>query len=405
MREPAARKILLVLEASLGGTGRHILDLARGLAERDSEVHLVYSNLRADNQFNLGLARLRSERPEIRVREIHIRRAVTLSDSVAFWRLFRYVRRQGPFDIIHGHSTKAGFIARLLPRVGVAARLYTPHALMTMDPGLRGFSRWAVCALESFLARLSSKVIVVSEQERCCALATGLTESKLALVENGVNTAELGMRVGMRAEIRRDLGIPADARCVGYVGRFCEQKEPARVLEAFALVRKRLSRQAKLVMIGFGPLENVLKVRAMQLGIDQDVIWPGPIDGAVHMTAFDVLAHCSRSEAAAYVLLEAAASGVPIVATRVGAAEELISAGGAGYICDPWSAEQFAELVFRILDQPTLHKTMSEAARKAASRFDVQAMVDKTCLIYDAVAPRQRYTQEPGLPASAAKPV
>src|SRR5580692_1042843 len=100
------RRVLLILEATLGGTGRHILDLARGLLERDNEVHLIYSDLRADVQFQRGLERLRTEWPEFRSERVRISRAVTVSDVAAFWRLFRYLRRHGPFDIIHGHSTK-----------------------------------------------------------------------------------------------------------------------------------------------------------------------------------------------------------------------------------------------------------------------------------------------------------
>jgi glycosyltransferase involved in cell wall biosynthesis len=378
-------RVLLVLEATLGGTGRHILDLANGLVSRGYEVHLVYSLMRSDPQFDSGLDRLCRARPELRTHEIAITRSVTLSDARVFWRLFRYVKKFGPFHIVHGHSTKAGFIARLVPGLGRAARLYTPHALMTMDSNLRGLSRFAVATLESLLARRSRKVIVVSEQEHLCALDTGIPESKLVRIENGVDTRELATRALARENIRRELGIPPKAACVGYVGRFCDQKEPARIIEAFALVRKSASRPTKLVMLGFGPLENALKSRSVELGIDRDVIWPGPLDGTKYVAAFDVLAHSSRTEAFAYVLLEALASGVPVVATRVGAADELIGDGSAGYICDPWATEKFAELVLKVLEEPATRSSLSAAARTVAARFDVKCMVDKVSALYDAV--------------------
>jgi glycosyltransferase involved in cell wall biosynthesis len=164
---------------------------------------------------------------------------------------------------------------------------------------------------------------------------------------------------------------------------------------------KRLSKPVKLVMIGFGPLEGTLKAYAAKMGIDRDVIWPGAISGAAHMAAFDVLAHCSRSEASAYVLLEAAASGVPVVATRVGAAQELIEAGQAGFICEPWGVERFAELVLRILTNPSVSAQLSQNARNVASRFDLRTMVEKTCSVYDMVAPVRRNNLETRVPTPA----
>lgn len=391
----------MVLEATLGGTGRHILDLANGLVSRGYEVHLVYSRMRSDAQFTSGLDRLCRAWPELHTHEIAITRSVTLSDARVFWKLFRYVRDFGPFQIVHGHSTKAGFIARLVPGVGRAARLYTPHALMTMDSNLRGLSRFAVRTLESLLARRSRKVIVVSEQERRCALDTGIPGSKLVRIENGVDTGELAKRALTRAKIRRELSVPPEAGCVGYVGRFCDQKEPARIIEAFALVKRNASKPTKLVMLGFGPLENMLKSRSVELGIDRDVIWAGPLDGTKYVAAFDVLAHSSRTEAFAYVLLEALASGVPVVATRVGAADELIGDGAAGYICDPWVTEKFAEFVLKILEEPTIHSSFSSAARTVAARFDVNCMVDRICALYEAVTSGSQPHSESALHVAA----
>jgi glycosyltransferase involved in cell wall biosynthesis len=399
------RKILLVLEATLGGTGRHILDLARGLLERDNEVHLIYSDLRADVQFQRGLERLRTEWPEFRSERVRISRAVTVSDVAAFWRLFRYLRRHGPFDIIHGHSTKAGFLARLTPGVRGAATIYTPHALLTMDPALRGVRRWAVSVLETFLAGLSNKIIVVSRDEWRCALETGIPERKLVLIENGVDLATLARRATKREEIRTSLGVPREAACVGFIGRLTEQKKPARVLEAFAIVARKAALPVKLALIGYGPFELALKARAAELGLERDVIWAGPLDGAAYVAGFDVLALSSLYEGFSYVFLEALASGVPFVSTRVSMAEELAQGGGAGFVCEPWEPAQFAELVLRILEDPSLHASLSEAARKVAARFDVGTMIDKTCHVYDAAAPPRRDTREPDMHTPAANSV
>lgn len=390
------RRVLLVLEATLGGTGRHILDLTKGLLDRNCEVHLVYSNLRADVQFTRGIAKLQRERPEFRTHQIQIARAVAPSDLRVFWRLFQYLKQHGPFDIIHGHSTKAGFIARLVPGTGNSAKIYTPHALMTMDPRLKGIKRRAVSTLESFLARRSTKVVVLSREEWQCARITGIPEDKLVLIENGVDIDALTRFSTQRVEVRKALGVPRDAGCVGFVGRLSDQKEPMRLLEAFALAKKRASRPTKLVIVGFGPLESALKARVIELGIDSDVIWAGPVDGAVYMSAFDVLALCSRIEGFSYVLLEAMAAGVPFVSTPVGVATEIVKRSGGGFVCSPWNSDTFADLLVRVLEEPGLRDSLSDAARRAVEEFSVDRMVDRISALYSSVAavrapiPRER---------------
>lgn len=381
------RKILLVLEATLGGTGRHILDLSRGLLERKNEVHLVYSDLRADVQFREGLEKLRAEWPAFRVARMRITRGVTVTDAPVFLRLFRYLRRNGPFDIVHGHSTKAGFLVRLVPGTGGAALLYTPHALMTMDSGLRGIRRLAVSLLESFLATRSEKIIVVSRDEWKCALETGIPVSKLVRIENGVDLEVFAQRAVRRAEIRAALGVPGEAVCVGFIGRLTEQKKPARILDAFAIVKQASRLPVKLVMIGYGPLEGSLKAHAAGLGLDRDVIWAGPLDGAAYVAAFDVLAHASLFEAFAYVFLEALASGVPFVSTPVGAAVELAESGGAGFVCEPWSTERFAGLLRRVVEDQALRTSMSAAAQRAVAEFDLDRMLNRISDLYEKVAP------------------
>jgi glycosyltransferase involved in cell wall biosynthesis len=264
---------------------------------------------------------------------------------------------------------------------------------MTMDPELRGAWRWAVALLERSLARVSDKVVVVSRDEWRCALETGIPEGKLALIENGVDPPVLAQDVECCANIRALLGVPRGASFVGFIGRFAEQKKPERVLEAFAIMRRNTVHPITLALIGCGPSEVALKTRAHELGISNDVIWAGQLEGAAYVAGFDVLLMPSLYEGCSYVLLEALAAGVPFVSTRVGMAEELASEGAAGFICEPWDAARFSDLVLRILENPTLRAALSAGARSVAERFSLADMVDKTSYLYDALAP-QRGTRE-----------
>ncbi len=137
----------------------------------------------------------------------------------------------------------------------------------------------------------------------------------------------------------------------------------------------------RLVFIGFGELEPLLRARAETLGIASDVIWLGPVDAREFICAFDVLALCSRYESFAYVFIEALASGVPVVSTNVGIAEELALAGAPVFLCDPWDASVFRETLKRVITASDSVK-ISEAAMNTARSFDLDRMVDQISRIY-----------------------
>ena len=375
-------KILLILEATLGGTSRHILDLASGLLERGTEVHLIYSTRRADQGFRGGLLALANSFEHFRCKELPMTRAVTLSDFACYLNLTRYIGEEGPFDIIHAHSTKAGFLARLLVNTQSARMIYTSHGLMTMNPELTGFRRRAVCTLESALARRTDTVIAVSEDERRCAVATGIVPTKLIVIANGIQFVSASVQSKQRKAIRSSIGLDSDAVLIGCVGRFARQKRPDRMLEAYALLRQRTPRTSRLLMVGWGALEEHLRRQVARLNLEDHVLFLGQADAANYMPAFDVLAHTARFEAFAYVFVEALAAGVPVVTTRVGAADELISDGITGYVCDPWNPEIFADYLQLLVDDPERRRAMSGAARQRAAHYSVDRMVDSTVELY-----------------------
>jgi glycosyltransferase involved in cell wall biosynthesis len=375
-------KILLVLEAALGGSGRHVLDLSDGLLALGHEVSLVYSSLRVDQAFLRGISSLRTRWPGFLCKSIPMTREVTFSDISTYLALSRYLRSNGPFDIIHSHSTKAGFLARLLVRTQSAKMIYTPHGLMTLDPDLVGLRRRAVCILEWMLALRSDTVICVSIAEYLCAIRTGIIPAKLVVAPNGIRRSAATTYARQREEIRAFLGVAADTVLIGYVGRFCGQKKPERVIEAFALLKQGTAKLVRLVMIGWGPLEADLRRQAAKLSVEKDVLFPGEVDGPTYITALDVLAHASSFEAFSYVFVEALSSGVPIVTTRVGGTDELISNGVTGYVCDPWEPSAFAEYLQLLVEDPHLRSAMSAAARERAAQYSVDKMVDSVAELY-----------------------
>jgi glycosyltransferase involved in cell wall biosynthesis len=383
----ASQKALLILEATLGGSGRHVLDLANGLLSRGFEVHLVHSVLRSDVQFQEGLSSLKLKHKRFRDLALPITRALSFSDLNIYLRIWKYMRKHGTFDVIHSHSTKAGFLARLLVGTKNAAQVYTPHSLMTNDPSLTGLKRMAVARLESLLARRARAVIVVSHAEAKCAQQTGIPARLIVHIPNGVDTARILLQRESRVLVRAQLGIPPHAPTIGFISRLCEMKNPDRMVQAFATLTRGWSgaQLPYLVMVGSGPLLEDLQRLAAELNVSDRIVWAGTLRGEDCVCAFDVLGHTSRCEGLSYVFLEALASGVPIVTTRVGGVEELEVEGGTGFICDPWNCLDFANLLMRLLCNGTVRQSMGERAIRTAQRFNLETMIGSIAHLYGAI--------------------
>src|SRR3546814_18107639 len=111
------------------------------MVERGHEVHLLHSESRADPDL---LAEIRGL-PGVRCQAFDMRREIGLDDLRVVWSLMRYLRKWGPFDVIHGHSAKGGGYARLLGILLPGRIVYTAHAMVTMAPIGRASCRERVC--------------------------------------------------------------------------------------------------------------------------------------------------------------------------------------------------------------------------------------------------------------------
>jgi len=321
----SAFRVLLVTEPSGGGSGRHVIDLARELTALGHSVSVVYSPVRAEPMFLRELERLSL----CAVEAIPMRRAVGPWDVRAAWTLRRLIDRLGPFDVIHGHSSKAGALVRLVAPRG-AARVYTPHAFRTMDPELKPWLGWIYGGAEWALASLTDCALVGSEQEHEEALRLGLRSNAVRRIVFGL--AE-GPQVS-RLEARNRIGLGDQDVIVGFVGRLTHQKAPERIIEAVAGSRHR---ELRLVIAGDGDQSGQLRTLIHQRGLTGRVIMLGWADGRAVMPAFDLLAVPSRYESLGYVYIEALAARVPVLASPTGLAPGLYADGRLGYLVEEGS--------------------------------------------------------------------
>lgn len=367
-------RLMQVLEPSGGGSGRHFIDLCRGLQARGHVVHAVYSPVRAEDRF---VAELRS----LDLAGIHVvamARSPGPSDFGA-WRALRGLMRQaGPFDVVHGHSSKAGALLRLhLPGRHVP-RVYTPHAFRTMDPGLGNLGKKVYGSIEKLLARgFTDRLICVSADEYAHARALGVPRRKLSIVINGVETPP----DDCRAAVRDALGIPADALTFGFVGRLCHQKAPERLVAAFDLAARSLP-DAHLLMVGSGEAEGDVRTRIAASAHPERIHLTAGFTGAKAMAAIDALVMPSRYEAMSYVMLEAAAAGKPMILTDVGGVSTVLRHGENGEVLENSDDPQpLADAMLRLAEPDRLARH-ADAARARSRDYGLERMICDTEAIY-----------------------
>ncbi len=258
-------------------------------------------------------------------------------DLAALWKLIRILRRIKP-HIVHTHTAKAGFLGRLAAwMAGVPVKVHTFHG--HVFHGYFGSRKTKFfLGLERWLARMTDRLIVVSESQREELTSTYKIADwdRFQVVPYGFDLrpfAEPQVRGGLRAE----LGIPADAFVVGFVGRLVPIKNPALLLDAIELVTTHAKGKGKhaspasreavhLLIIGGGELEESLKFAVKVKGLERRVSFLGWRRGLAQIYAeLDLVALTSKNEGAPFALIEAMASRKPFVATNVGGVRDLMS--------------------------------------------------------------------------------
>ncbi|KVM86168.1 glycosyltransferase family 4 protein [Burkholderia stagnalis] len=379
-RAPRLR-IALVVEAAGGGVAVHLADLIEGLSATDGvELHLIAPD---GPRFDDRILDARVLSRCTSVHRVPLQRAVGWRDALAVAHVHRCLRRIRP-DIVHSHSSKAGAIARLC--IGPWRQVYTPHAVYTLNPSLTDAQRRFYGTIERWLGRLCTHGIVAVSQDEAQHLqhALGIPSHRVRTIVNGVPPPD----TLPRRDARRALGLPDDAIVVGFVGRFDHQKGVDRLVRIARGVYRRCGHAVQFVAIGPGNFSAAA-------GPDADDLPPTlRVAGAVerasrYFSAFDLFALPSRYEGFPYVCLEAMAARVPIVASRVAGAVELVDAHGIGVIVpNDDDTTQFAHAVVALADDPAQRDRMRANCVTALDRFSAATMVRHTLDFYRALVPQ-----------------
>ena len=314
------RKVLLIAEAMLGGIRQHVFDIARGLDKKEFEVYLIYSDNRADDKFFEEINEVGKIVKLIKCNEME--RSIGLHDIKAYKKVKQYIKEIKP-DIVHCHSSKAGFVGRLAAkRYKVPLILYSPHAYAFQSPDLSDIKKKTYIYAERYLSRKAcSMTINVSKGEMNKALEYKIdAPEKFTLIYNGIPEIDLPDK----EELKEKIGLKKNVKYVGFTGRCAKQKDPMTFLE---IAKQVISRRddTEFIYIGDGELQEQM----------QDWIINNNLTGKIHMLgfrndsaeivgAFDVYLSTALYEGLPYSMIEAMRAGVPIIATDCVGNNELV---------------------------------------------------------------------------------
>jgi glycosyltransferase involved in cell wall biosynthesis len=277
--------------------------------------------------------------------------------------------------VVHNHASWYGLLVGTL--VG-AKRVETVH-------NVYHWLTWSQQIHYGLYCRLADRVIAVSEVVKRYTLdhLPFFQSGNFQVIHNGVDLAAFQSTSGTMTPPEN--GDADRNPLVGFIGRLTEQKGVEYLLDAAALL---LSRRIlhRLVIVGDGPLRPQLEAKAASLNLTNVTFVGYRRDISGLLQSFDLFVLPSLWEGLPVSLLEAMASGCPVVASRVGGSEEAVLDGTTGYLVAPRDVEALADRMAKLMAAPALREQMRIAAKlRVREHFSASAMVEQTACVYNEI--------------------
>jgi glycosyltransferase involved in cell wall biosynthesis len=377
MRETSDQplRILHAVRAPVGGIIRHILDLAKGQADRGHHVGIIADSLTGGERAEAALKEI-APHLKLGVRRIAIHREPHPAD-ILVWAHFMYLIRRLKPDVLHGHGAKAGAFIRLRPHSKRTIRVYTPHGGSLHYPleTLKGafYSRLERVLMNSTELFLFESAFARDTYQRTIGTPTGLVRC----VFNGVTADEFDPIV--KAD---------DATDLVYVGEFRHIKGADLLIDALTRLRAD-DKQVTLTLAGDGEEIEALKAQVQRHGLSGAARFIGHVKARHGFSRGKLLVVPSRADSMPYVVIEAAAAGIPMIAANVGGIPEIFGTHTEALFA-PSSADAMAEAIESALDDPAAADARAKSLReRILMHFSQKAMVEGVLAGYrDAFADR-----------------
>jgi sugar transferase (PEP-CTERM/EpsH1 system associated) len=337
-------------------------------------------------------------RTGVTIHALHKQPGLSLRTHGALWRLLRELQPA----VLHSYNLSAIEYAPVALAAGVPVRVNGAHGRDANDP--EGKNR-----KHNLLRRL-----MVPFYDCCYANSAamedwnrdviGVPARKSRMLANGIDAERFRPRAHGESVVASADPFGPGHVVIGTVGRIQAVKDHATLVEAFALLRQRLPRHTELLrlaIVGDGPLLQRLRDQVATLGLTDSVWLPGArTDVADILRGLDIFAMSSIAEGTPGSALEAMATALPVVGTRVGGIPEVIANGSTGFLVPPSDPAALAAALEQYVLSPELAAQHGAAGRERVLRkYSMAAMVAAYQDMYDSLCERKIKTKKGAVPS------
>lgn len=369
----------------MSGVQKAMMDILERLDRNRYDITILCN---AEGELTAAAARLNMHfiiLPELR-REIN-----PLFDLFAFIKLFRLIK-QNRFLLVHTHSSKSGFIGRLAARAaGAKCVVHTVQGFAFHEFSSR-LSIFVIGLMERIAGLVTDRIIFVNQFDRKIAQRMKLAAvEKMVTIPNGVDLSQFSP--DSPAHVPADLvGIETSGGIVGMVARLWEQKAPQDFIRSIPVVVNTVP-DAKFLVIGDGHLKDRLVRLSQELNVSDKVLFLGwRQDVRALLKILDVFVLTSLWEGLSVSILEAMASGKPVVATNIKGNNELVIHGETGFLVPAQNPQQVGENVLNLLMNRTLAQKMGlKGYQRVQKNFSIENTVKKINQVYDMLLMKNFY--------------
>jgi sugar transferase (PEP-CTERM/EpsH1 system associated) len=361
----------------------HIVHVVHALDVGGLENGLVNILNRLDDHFahtivclsRAGRMAERIKNPHVQIVEMHLP-----TDRFRFpiLRLAREFRRLLP-DIVHTRGWPTVDAICAAPVAGVGHVIHGEHGREAGDPNGQNRKRNIV---RKWLSPLVDRFVTVSDNLRSWLTQTvGIPESKVVTIHNGVDTERFA--TADRRASRMSLGLDDSIFTIGTVGRLDPVKDHDSLLRAFVPIT-RSARPTRLIIAGDGPMRNAIERQGAELNISDKILLLGERhDIPQVLRACDIFTLTSIAEGISNTILEAMASALPVVATRVGGNRELVEEGVTGYLVSAQNIGELTGAYQTYLNNSKIREQHGRNARaRAEQKFSLERMATQYAQLY-----------------------
>jgi len=293
------------------------------------------------------------------------------------WQIARLAQERG-IGLLHCHQYSPFVYGRIAKYCDPALQLlYTEHGRFSDAP--TPLKRRLANAI---LSRFDGRIVAVSDELRQYMTSASFPAGRIRVIHNGIDTAT-PPSADDRRRARRTLGLDNDSFVIATVARLDPVKDLGTLVDAFAIVRRQAA-SARLVIIGDGPERDRVTERVGRRDVAGSVHLTGyRSDVRALLPAADVYVSSSLTEGISLTILEAMASGVPIVATAVGGTPEILSDRTTGVLVPTRDPDRLASAVLGLAADPARRASLAAAGRcRVETAFTIERMVDEYAQAY-----------------------